>query len=126
MAKKPRPTTAAEEPLGPETRQALAATETEAEREAREEEDLLERVAVGLAERSLASPAMFLLEAGLPLSFVSSQALIVLEPVIQSLLSLQDYKTFVRLLENRDRVRQLVDRLEQLEEERGRKRDSDA
>jgi len=126
MPKKPRRTTAVEEPLGPDTRQALAATEPEAEREAREEQDLLERVAVAVAERGLATPAMFLLEATLPLSFVSSQALIVLEPVIQSLLSLRDYQTFVRLLENRDRVRQLVDRLEALEEQRGRERDPDA
>ncbi len=116
---------AVDEAVGPETLDALAETEPDERREAREEEELLERVAVALAERRLAAPAMFILEAGLPLTFVSSQALIVLEPIVQSVLSLKDYRAFVRLLENRDRVRQLIDRLEELEEQRGRKRESD-
>jgi hypothetical protein len=105
--------------------QALAADRAEApddvddaERQA-EIDALLERVARELAERRLATPAMFLLEATLPLSFVASQALIVIEPIVQSILDLKDYERFQQLMEDREKVRTLIDRLEELEEQRG-------
>ena len=90
----------------------------DAEREA-EIDALLERVARELAERRLATPAMFVLEATLPLSFVASQALIVIEPIVQSILDLKDYERFQQLMEDREKVRTLIDRLEELEEQRG-------
>ena len=92
---------------------------TDAQREA-ELDAVLERVAQEIAVRRLAVPAMFLLESTLPLSFIASQALVVLEPIVQSILDLKDYELFQQLMEDREKVRRLIERLEELEDERGR------
>ncbi len=80
--------------------------------------ELMERVAKGLVDRGLAPPAIFVLEAMKPLSFVASQGLVVLEPFVQSLLSIPDYTAFRELLEDRRNVERLLQRIEALEDER--------
>lgn len=87
-----------------------------------EQEQLLERVAQGLTVRGLGTPAIFMLEASKPLSFIASQGLIVVGPFVDAMLSWREYHVFVRMIEDRRNVERLIQRLEALEEERAAKR----
>ncbi len=71
-------------------------------------------------------PAVFVLEATLPLSFVASQALIVFEPIIQSVFNIADYRKFQQMMEDRTNIERLMTRIEQLEEQRGTADESDS
>ncbi len=81
--------------------------------------EILQKVADKLIERRLAAPAILVLESVKPLSFIASQGLVFLGPLLQPLLSVQDYDVFAEALEDRDNVEWLIRRLEQGEEERG-------
>lgn len=86
--------------------------------QASEHERLINKVAEHLVQRRLAVPAIFLLETTKPLSFIASQGLVALEPFITSLLTIPDYQTFREMLEDRENVERLLQRIEELEDER--------
>ncbi len=88
----------------------------------KEQEALLERVAQGLSERGLGPPAIFLLEASKPLSFIASQGMVFLGPFVDAMLSWREYHVFTRLIEDRPNIERLIRRLEALEEERTARR----
>lgn len=78
---------------------------TDAERQA------LDRVAEALRRRRLEAVAIFTLESLRPLSFVASQALMVLGPIIQSLVPVKDFDLFCQAMEDRRNLDYLLDRL---------------
>lgn len=80
---------------------------------------LLDRLAVRLVELRLETPAILALESARPLSFVAGQAMIFLEPIVQSLFRLPDYRRFATLVERRECLGVLVDRIEVRAAERG-------
>lgn len=61
---------------------------------------------------------MFLLESSKPLSFVASQGLIFLGPFIDAAFEVPQYDAFCRMIEKRENVERLAQRIEELEEER--------
>ena len=77
-----------------------------------QQREVLTRVATLIRKRGLSTPAIFALESVRPLSFVASQALVVLGPLIQALLPLKDYDTFCEALERRENLDWLIDHLE--------------
>ncbi len=77
--------------------------------------EVLQRVADVLVQRRLTAPAIMMLESVKPLSFIASQGLVVLGPLLQALLPVQDYDRFVAALESRENVEWLIRRLEQAE-----------
>ena len=83
------------------------------------EGELLEATAKAIVDRGLAAPAIFLLESSKPLSFVASQGLVFLGPFVDAALSVPHYDAFCRMMENRENVEKLIQRIEQLEDERG-------
>lgn len=91
---------------------------TEDEDQATGAERIINKVAEHLVQRRLAAPAIFALESMKPLSFIASQGLLALEPFITSVLSIPDYKAFREMLEDRENVETLLQRIEQLEDER--------
>jgi len=93
-----------------------AAPSTDSDQEAFER--LAERLARRIVELQLAPAAIFFLESSKPLSFIASQALIVLEPIVQTVFNLTDYATFRKGLERRENVELLIRRVESLEDER--------
>ncbi len=101
-------------------------TERDAQPAAERHEQLIERVAQRLVELRLGMPAVFVLEATLPLSFVASQAMIVFEPIIQSVFNIADYREFQQMMEDRSNIERLMTRIEQLEEQRGARGKSDS
>lgn len=94
-------------------------TERDAQPADERHKQLIERVAQRLVELRLGMPAVFILEATLPLSFVASQAMLVFEPIIQSVFNIADYREFQQMMEDRTNIERLMTRIEQLEEQRG-------
>ncbi len=79
---------------------------------------ILERIAQGIVRRGMAAPAVLFLELNKPLSFVASQSLVVLTPFLAPFVGVENVHRYSRLLEKRENVERLIDRIEQLEHER--------
>ena len=83
-----------------------------------EDARIIEKTARAVVERRLAAPALFLLESMRPLSFVASQGLLFLQPIVESILTIPEYQSFQRMLEKRENIERLVEKIEELEDER--------
>jgi hypothetical protein len=75
-------------------------------------ERILKKVSVEIVDRRLTAPAIFLLESCRPLSFIGSQAMIVLEPLVHAIFDFPDYRKFAILMEQRGNVEKLIDIIE--------------
>lgn len=84
-----------------------------------ERDAILERIAQGIVRRGMAAPAVLFLELNKPLSFVASQSLIVLTPFLAPFVGIENVYRYSRLLEKRENVERLIERIEQLEHEKG-------
>jgi len=73
---------------------------------------LLDRVAGAIVERRLEVPAVLALESALPLSLVAGQALLFLEPFLAAILPAGDLRRFAKLIERREAVAALIERIE--------------
>jgi hypothetical protein len=80
--------------------------------------EVLEKFAQQLASRGMCAPAIFLFESVQPLAFVAGQALAFIEPLLKVMFDAPDYHIFREAIEDRENVRWLVGRLEELEQER--------
>ncbi len=90
----------------------------EADEQMQKQRQALGRLADLVSERRLGMPAIFMLEAGRPLSFVASQALIFFEPILEAFCSPGDYHLVAEGLESRENIEWLIQRLEAAEEAR--------
>lgn len=79
--------------------------------------EIIRVLAKGLVERRLTAPAIFFLETVKPLSFVGSQAMIFLQPVIQAIFPFRSYNEFSVMMEDRKNVEELICEMERLEAE---------
>jgi hypothetical protein len=84
------------------------------------ERDLLQQVADQLIARRLEAPAILFLESIKPLSFLTSQGLIVLGPLLQAVVPVKNYDLLTAALEHRENVEWLIQRLEAAEETRSK------
>lgn len=89
------------------------AIDPEAEAITSEEEALLARVAVGVVRRGLEVPAGMFLESVRPLSFLGSQALVFLQPILAMVLNPTEVETFATLLEKRSALPRLIALIEE-------------
>lgn len=76
---------------------------------------LIEKLAQEIVDRRLAVPAILFLETVKPLSFLGSQALIFIEPIVQSIFSFKSYREVTLMMENRENVELLMQEIEQRE-----------
>jgi hypothetical protein len=81
-----------------------------------EDEALLTAVAARVVRMGMATPAVFFLESVKPLSFIGSQALIFFEPFVRAFFHLVEYERFARLMEDRESLERLLERIEALDE----------
>ena len=81
------------------------------------DDQLLDAVAGRVVRMSLGVPSVFMLESTKPLSFVGSQVLVFLEPFIQAFLTIRHYQQFTRMLEDRQNIEKLIQRIEALDEQ---------
>lgn len=78
--------------------------------------ELLERIAQEVVERNLTAPAVFVLEVARPLTFIGSQTMVFLEPIIQSIFNWRNYTYVRKLLEDRKNLDELLLRIEDYDE----------
>lgn len=90
------------------------------------EREVLEKFAQKIARRGMCAPAIFVFESIQPLAFVAGQALAFIEPLLRVMFEAPDYAVFREAIEDRENVRWLVDRLEELEAGGGGGDDGDA
>jgi len=81
-------------------------------------QELIEAMARFVVERGLASPAVLFLELHRPLAFVGSQAGIVFSPFLVALFGFQRVDEYTQLMSERENWDRLIERIEELEEER--------
>lgn len=85
-------------------------------------EEIIRALAKEIAARRLTAPAIFFLETVKPLSFVGSQAMIFLQPIIQAVFPFRSYNEFSVMMEDRKNVEALLCEMERLEIEEREKR----
>ena len=85
-----------------------------------EEKKLVDQVASSVVNRRMALPAVLALETMKPLSFLGSQALYFFEPLARVLSNRPEYRLGAQLLEDRDKLETLLQRIETLEADRVR------
>jgi len=78
--------------------------------------DLIDRFAERIVKMRLTVPAIVILESSKPLSFVASQLLVFLEPIVTSLFNREDYRRFYEMLEERKNWEELILAIEEKEE----------
>jgi hypothetical protein len=83
-----------------------------------ETDNIIESIAQDVVRRRLETPAILFLESHKPLAFVASQALIVGTPVLGSLFGLDKIRHYSGLLQSRDNIEKLLQRIEALTAER--------
>jgi hypothetical protein len=74
--------------------------------------ELLDRLAKRVVELHMELPAVLTLETGKPLSVLAGQTLVFFEPMVQALFSFPDYRRFAQLIERREAVEALIQRIE--------------
>jgi hypothetical protein len=79
--------------------------------------ELTDRVADFIVKRRMASPAIMAIESLKPLHFLGSQALYFLAPFAELIFSPKEYEEFAAMLEHREYVELLVNKIERLDEE---------
>jgi len=87
-----------------------------------EEEALLERLAAFVVRRRLSAPAAFFLTSLKPLNYVGSQAMWVLQPLAELFVAPEEFLKAQRLLERRESMELLVQRIEQLQQSQAEQR----
>lgn len=81
-------------------------------------EEFINKIAKKIVELKLSVPAIFFLESIKPLSFIGSQALVFFRPIILAVFNIPNaYDIFIRIMEDRENVEKLIQKIEQLEEE---------
>lgn len=83
-----------------------------------EDKALLDRVATRVVELHMEVPAILALESARPLTVIAGQSLIFFEPFVLAMFRLPDYRRFATLIERRDVIEELVQRIERGEDER--------
>ena len=78
---------------------------------------LLDRLARRVVELRMEVPAILTLETGKPLSLIAGQTMVFFEPLVQSLFSFPDYRRFALLVERREVLEALVQRIERRADE---------
>lgn|GEM_PF-1111211 len=84
-----------------------------------EDLDLLEWIATAIVSRRMTVPAILFLESTRPLSFLGSQFLYFLEPIVRSVIKGDQYRRVAVLMEDRANVERLLLAIEAREAESG-------
>lgn len=76
------------------------------------EVDLLDRIAKFVVRRGMTTPAILFLESVKPMNYLGSQVMAFFEPVVKILFSGQDYGELQQILERRESIEVLIQRIE--------------
>jgi len=78
------------------------------------QEELLEKLAKKVARWQMGVPAIMFLETIKPLSFIGSQVLVFLDPIVKSVFNSSDYDEYTKLMEDRKNVELLIRKIEDM------------
>jgi len=76
-------------------------------------DELIAKIARAIVDRNLTAPAIFFLESSKPLSFVGSQVMVFLDPLVRSIFNVRGYNDVRLALEERENVDRLLRTIEQ-------------
>ena len=81
-----------------------------------DEQEILFKLADFVVRRGLTIPAILSLESVKPLNYIGSQVMVFFEPFVQALFKdIGKYNTFRRMMEKRDNVERLLQKIEELD-----------
>ncbi len=80
-------------------------------------DEIINKVAKRVVELRLTPIAIIILESIKPLSFLTSQVLVFFQPIVTSILPLDSYEEFVKVLEERENLEKLIKSIEDAENE---------
>jgi hypothetical protein len=84
-----------------------------------QERDLwLDKIAKGVVGRGMETPAILFLEMHKPLSYIASQGVVVMSPLVAPFVGFENVRLAVKLMEKRENVELLIRRIEDLSQER--------
>ncbi len=81
------------------------------------QDEILNKIAFKVVQWRMTVPAILFLESVKPLNYVGSQMLVFFEPFVQAFFTVRDYNEFVRMMEERENVERLLQRIEKLDAE---------
>lgn len=81
------------------------------------QQELLEKIAHQIVKRKLTVPAIMFFESVKPLSFIGSQAMVFLQPMVQAFLNRREYDEITLMMEERENVEKLLCEIERQEAE---------
>jgi hypothetical protein len=90
-----------------------------------ESQKVADDVAQAVVKRRLETPAILFLEMHKPINYLASQGLIVAMPFLAPILGAERMARFSRFLQDRANVERLIERIEELSEERDSKKRQD-
>jgi hypothetical protein len=74
---------------------------------------ILDKAVEFIVKRNLEAPAIFALQSLIPLSFIGSQTLVVMQPFLDPFTGVENFNQIVKILEHRDGVELFIQRIEQ-------------
>lgn len=81
-----------------------------------DEQEVLFKIADLVVRRGFTVPAILSLETVKPLNYIGSQAMVFMEPFVQAIFKdISKYNTFRRMMEQRDNVERLLQKIEELD-----------
>lgn len=81
-------------------------------------EEILTKIAQKVVDLRLTPVAVVMLESSKPISFVGSQLMVFLQPVVTAVFPFHQYDEVTALLEERSNVEALIQKIEKLEDAR--------
>ena len=85
---------------------------------------LLDKVASFVVKKRMETPTILFLESMRPLNFMGSQVMIFLQPIVASFFSTREYEQLAQILERRESIGLLIERIEERQDKKVRKCDS--
>jgi len=82
-----------------------------------QQEEILLKIARKVVHWKMSVPAILFLESMKPLNYIGSQMMAFFEPFVQTIFSWKDYDEFRRMMEERETVERLLQKIEQLDAE---------
>lgn len=86
------------------------------------EDEILNKVASKITALGMETPAIFLLEMSKPINYIGSQFLTFMNPMITSFLDIKSYDTFTELIADRNKLEELICRIEENAHARSKKK----
>ena len=88
-----------------------------------EELALLDKAADFVVKKRMAAPAVLFLESLQPMSFLGSQIMVFLQPIVASFFSPREYERLAKILERRESIGLFIERIEERQDKKVRKGD---